>query len=520
MRSPKRHLSILLISLVSIGMIIFLYRYFYLGVPLRPAAVVDSWTIEANLKFQARGTPIKASFVIPNLPPNYATLDEYFVSHDYGVTTSKKQFNRETVWSIRRASGLQSLYYRAIYRKTTMEEPLIEKPGPIYKPELTEAQLAAVDSITAKVRSTSADIQTFAQETVKLLSRNSYGNAKILIGTFSTSEDNKASANLKLASAAVLVLGQVNIHAMVVQGILLKQQNDASFVTYLAVFNDKEWIYINPETGAVGLPDNFLVWSWQYGDELVYTIKGGSRPQFSIAVSPTPVSALSVAKIRGTQTDSQLIKFSLLQLPVNVQQTYQILLTIPVGAFIILLLRNFVGLVTFGTFMPVLIALAFRETHVIWGVILFTTIVFFGLLVRFYLDHLRLLLVPRLATILTVVILLMVIISILSVHLGLENGLSVALFPMVILTMTIERMCIAWDERGPFEAIKSGCGSLLAAIVAYEVMRNPEIEYLVFAFPELLLILVALILLAGQYRGYRLLELMRFKALGQGTGRK
>jgi hypothetical protein len=208
----------------------------------------------------------------------------------------------------------------------------------------------------------------------------------------------------------------------------------------------------------------------------------------------------------------------LLQLPVNVQETYKILLTVPIGAFIILLLRNFVGIKTFGTFMPVLIALAFRETHVIWGICLFVIIVSFGLLARFYLDQLRLLLVPRLAAILTVVILLMIFISIMSQSLGLDAGMSVALFPMVILTMTIERMCITWDERGAAEAIKSGIGSLFAAVVSYWAMSYEPIQYLMFAFPELLLILLALILWFGQYRGYRLFELKRFKVLAGSAG--
>ncbi len=520
MRSSKQHLTVLIIFLCALGSIIFAYRYFYLGVPLQPTAMVESWTIEANLKFNAHGVPIKAGFIVPNMPPSYTVLDEYFITHHYGVTTSKNGFNRETTWSIRRAQGLQSLYYRGIYRKTTMEDTLLDKPGRLFKPTLTEAQVSAVNSIITTVRSSSADIQTFAQEAVKFLNQNNGGNTKILMEGFAAKDTQNTEPPFnhplaqKLAAAAVVVLGQANIHAMIVNGVHLSLQNDAELDTYLAVFNDKEWIFINPLNGSIGLPDNFLLWTWQHGEESLYTLKGGTHPQFHIAVSPTTVSALSVAKIRGTQTDSQLIKFSLLQLPIHMQQTYQILLTIPIGAFIILLLRNFIGLVTFGTFMPVLIALAFRETHIVWGIFLFVTIVFFGLLVRFYLDHLRLLLVPRLAVILTVVILLMVIISIFCVQLGLENGLSVALFPMVILTMTIERMCIAWDERGAYEAIKSGVGSLIAAIVAYEVMRQTAIEYIFFAFPELLFILIALILLAGQYRGYRLFELMRFKSLG------
>ena len=44
-----------------------------------------------------------------------------------------------------------------------------------------------------------------------------------------------------------------------------------------------------------------------------------------------------------------------------------------------------------------------------------------------------------LAAVLTIVVLLMLIISIVSFHLGMETGISVALFPMVILAMTIER---------------------------------------------------------------------------------
>jgi len=39
------------------------------------------------------------------------------------------------------------------------------------------------------------------------------------------------------------------------------------------------------------------------------------------------------------------------------------------------------------------------------------------------------------------------------------------------------------------------------------------LEHLIFTFPELLLVVLALVLLAGRYTGYRLLELSRFKAL-------
>lgn len=505
MKNNARHIYGLIIVLVLLGSGIFLYRHLILDVPLTDSETINSWMIESNLRFVAdSNTAIKASFTIPNLPPHFAILDEYFVSRSYGVTTNINGYNKESVWSIRRANGTQSLYYRAILRPTDNYETALSKPTAIKSQQLSESQKSAVDTITNQVRQKSADIQTFAQSTIKELNKKD-GNAKVLVGN---DFDDEA-----IIKAAILILNESKIAAMPVKGVYLAQQSKAEFNYFLTAYNGKEWVYIDPRTGSAGIPKDFLI--WQYGNDPLYEVVGGKKPQFSLTVSPTPINALSVAKSRGVQTDSQLLRFSLLQLPVKVQETYKILLTVPIGAFIILLLRNFIGLKTFGTFMPVLIALAFRETHVIWGISLFILIVSFGLLARFYLDQLRLLLVPRLAAILTVVIMLMIFITVFSQNLGLDAGMSVALFPMVILTMTIERMCITWDERGASEAIKSGLGSLFAAVVSYWAMSLEPLQYLVFAFPELLLVLLGFILWFGQYRGYRLLELKRFKVLAQ-----
>ncbi len=505
MKSNKRHLYGLIISLFIVGLTTFFYRHAILDVPFTDSETINSWMVEANLRFIAEPNhPIKASFSIPYLPPYFAILDEYFISHNYGVTTNLKDYNRQTVWSLRRGQGIQSLYYRAIFRQTNNFEPSLGKPQPVFLQNLLENQKAAIETISNHVRQSSADIQTFAQSTIKELNKQD-GDAKLLIGSEFTDEN--------IINAAIKILNQAKISALFVKGLQLSQQGKTEFRAFMAVYTNKQWIYINPQTGGAGLPPNFLI--WQYSNNPIYEVSGGKKALFNLIVSTTPINALTIAKSRGLKTDSQLLRFSLLQLPVSVQETYKLLLTVPIGAFIILLLRNFVGLVTFGTFMPVLIALAFRETHIIWGVGLFILIVFFGLLARFYLDQLRLLLVPRLAAILTIVILVMIVISVLCQNLGLESGLSVALFPMVILTMTIERMCITWDERGAAEAIRSGVGSLIAAVIAFCAMNSSFLQYLIFAFPELLLVLLGFILWFGQYRGFRLFELFRFKALAK-----
>ncbi len=503
MHNSKRHVYGLITFLFVVGLAIFSYRYLVLNVPITESESVNSWTVEANLRFNAqRNMPVKASFTIPYMPPHYSILDEYFVSRHYGVTTDLVGYNRQAVWSLRRSNGPQSLYYRAIFHETNNNDVYLRKPAPVKITPLTDDVNAAVETITSKARQSSADIQTFAQRTIKELNKHD-GNSKILVGNEFNDET--------ILNATMIVLNQAKINALPIEGIYLKAQRRTEFKHLLAVYNQKEWLYMNPRTGSIGLPKDFLI--WQYSNTPMFDVIGGTKPQFSLTVSPTPINALSAAKARGSQTESQLIRFSLLQLPVDVQDAYKVLLTVPIGAFIILLLRNYIGLSTFGTFMPVLIALAFRETHVVWGLILFTFIVSLGLLARFYLDQLRLLLVPRLAAILTVVILIMIFISIMTQSLGLGSGLSVALFPMVILTMTIERMCVTWDERGPSDAIKSGSGSMVAAVITYGVITYPPLQYLLFAFPELLLVVLGMILWFGQYRGFRLVELFRFRAL-------
>ena len=79
--------------------------------------------------------------------------------------------------------------------------------------------------------------------------------------------------------------------------------------------------------------------------------------------------------------------------------------------------------------------------------------------------------------------------------------------------MTIERMSVVWEERGAADAMRAGLGSLVVAVVAYLFMGLAWLEHLIFTFPELLLVVLALVVLAGRYTGYRLFELRRFRAL-------
>ena len=138
-------------------------------------------------------------------------------------------------------------------------------------------------------------------------------------------------------------------------------------------------------------------------------------------------------------------------------------------------------------------------------------------MIRYYLSNLNLLLVARIAVLVLIVIGIITTFSVLSYRLGLIEGLNMTFFPMIILAWTIERMSITWEESGPKEVVVQGGGSLLVATIAYLAMSVPIVSHLAFNFPELHMVVLAVVLLLGRYTGYRLLELRRFAAFKSAT---
>ena len=502
----KTHLYVLAGILAVVGLTLFLYKVLALHFPLTPGAESYTWNVEAKLTFTAGKEPVKVSLFIPRSTRRYTVTNEAFVSRGYGLVTSTEGANRQTIWSTRRAGGLQSLYYRAEVVRVNTREPINPvQPPTIDNPRFDGAELAAAQALVSRIRQRSADNETMAAELLRLLNRPQPGeNVVFLLG-----KDRSTPAKMELAARVLALAGAP---ARTVHGILLKEQKERlPIMHWLEVYNGKWWQAINPVTGAPGLPDNYLAW-WR-GPLSLARLTGGTDLKVTLSVTRELEAAIATAVVKGQIKKPLLLRLSLLSLPLHSQQVYRVLLMVPVGGFLLVILRNIIGIATFGTFMPVLIALAFRETQLLWGIVFFSSLVALGLAIRFYMDRLKLLLVPRLAAVLIVVVILMALMSIFTNGLGIERGLSVALFPMVIMTMTIERMSIVWEERGPYEAVKQGLGSLLAASLAYLVMHNREVQHLFFVFPELLLVLLAATLLLGRYSGYRLLELLRFKVL-------
>ncbi|MBW0237331.1 MULTISPECIES: inactive transglutaminase family protein [Pseudomonas] len=504
MRALTLHLKILITILVVLGISITAYQIFALGIPVTEDATDDLWNIDAKVEFVASSKdPVKVQMFVPPLNRDYVSLNESFISNNYGVSVNRVDGNRKVTWSARRVSGKQTLYYRLVLTKRYSGDKTKVK-GPVFRDSIAVEgpEKIAAEALLAPIRQHSADVETFISETIKRVSNPNDDNVKLLLAG-DPSTPHKAQIIELLLSIAHVPLEKVHT-------IRLVADQPQSPELWLRSFNGNDWLYFNPETGEQGLPSDRLLW-W-VGDEPMVTVDGGKKPAVTFSLNNSEMNAIRLAKLTDENTDASFLEYSLYGLPLQTQQTFMIMVVIPIGVLVILVLRNLIGLQTLGTFTPVLIALAFRETQLGFGIILFTVITALGLTLRSYLEHLKLQMLPRLSVVLTFVVMLIAAISLFSHKLGLDRGLSVALFPMVILTMTIERLSITWEERGGGHAMKVAAGTLFAASLAHLIMSIPELTYFVFTFPAILLILVGFMLAMGRYRGYRLTELVRFKA--------
>ena len=65
-----------------------------------------------------------------------------------------------------------------------------------------------------------------------------------------------------------------------------------------------------------------------------------------LAVRASLVDPISVARQRAANRDSRIVEYSLFGLPIQTQAVYSILLLVPLGALVVVFLRNFVGITT------------------------------------------------------------------------------------------------------------------------------------------------------------------------------
>lgn len=197
MRALTLHLKVLIFLLVALGISITAYQIFILGIPVTEDETDDLWNIDAKVEFQANPRePVKLQMYVPPLNQEFVSLNESFISNNYGVSVNRVDGNRRVTWSARRASGNQTLYYRLVLTKRYSGEQ--SKPtGPIFRDSIPVEgpEKIAAEALLSPIRQHSADVETFISEAIKRVNNPNDDNVKLLLGAIPPFRTRHASSS-------------------------------------------------------------------------------------------------------------------------------------------------------------------------------------------------------------------------------------------------------------------------------------------------------------------------------------
>lgn len=501
----NRVLYLIAFALVSLGVFIAFMRHEQTGIPFFASENRELWTVEARIDFSAKpSSAVTIKLSLPSDMPESKIYFEQSVSPGYGFNMFEKGEYRQGVWSTRRAKGEQTLYYRAQIVKESASQLPLSQPQQLPQNQEPKSEFIwsaleriVADDILAQAEAKSSSATTFSAELIKILSAlHAQEDSSLLF---------ERSSYIEVLDK---LLSDAGIRHRVSLALRLENaRRNQSLTPVVEVYENEQWVLFDPKNALEQGGEKFLLWT--RGSSSLIEAEGAYNARVSFSMMQQNMPALELARAHMGESGFEI--FSVHRLPIEAQSLFAMLLLLPIGALITVFLRVIVGVKTSGTFMPVLIAMAFLQTSFFLGMLSFILLVTIGLMLRSYLSALNLLLVARIAVIVVIVIFLVAFITLIGYELGFNTAMSVAFFPIIILAWTIERVSIISEEEGAREVVRQMSGTLLVATLAYVAMNNSYVSHLFFNFAELHLIIIALIILMGRYTGYRLLELRRFR---------
>ncbi len=507
MKRPALWLALFLFLLTAA---LLSYRIVWLGYPVFPTAPGRTWELTINTRVNSDTGEAKVLLGLPTENPGRMVVEERFSSGALSLSLIREGPNRVGVWSGPVEREGEEVVYRATIlirpRRTPPEPPPVIGPYPdrFTRKEITLAEhlaerwkkLPPSDLIQAIAATARGEWRNPPPEMKDL------DSWKVLSRTYGREE------------SLLLLMRAANLPAQLVEGLQFAESIQNQPLTWVECWNGKKREIILPEKGEV-VSDAATYLPLTVGGIPAFRVSTGGRADIRWSLNRQVFSRWSFHWERIRRSHRFLDQWSLFRLPPEFQRTFRILLLVPIGTLIIGFLRNMIGFPTFGIFMPMLMALAFRSTGLAYGLSIFGGVLLVGYAVRRGLDKLRLLLVPRMSIILTLVIACFTFIALVGNKFSMREFMAVGLLPFVILTMVIERFFVLVEEAGIKEGVKTAAGSAAVSVIAYGIISWEPLQLTFFVYPELLAAVAAVQILLGRYTGYRLSELFRFRGVGR-----
>jgi len=206
--------------------------------------------------------------------------------------------------------------------------------------------------------------------------------------------------------------------------------------------------------------------------------------------------------------------------------TIALLLLLPVIATTVAFMKQVVGVTTFGIYTPSIITLSFLVIGIQAGLLTLTVAIGAGALMRPLLKKTRMLFIPKMAMVITVVSLTLLFLLIISIKLKLFNTqfLSIAIFPMLILSTLVEKFVSVKTNKGLSSALALMLSTVVVAITAYLIVggeidlgiidfKFELVKTIVMSYPETVILLLIIDFMLGRWNGLRIMETIRFKEI-------
>lgn len=295
-----------------------------------------------------------------------------------------------------------------------------------------------------------------------------------------------------------------DIPARMVGGIILEDIRKKTSHGWIEVKIGDQWVPFDPLNGHFAeLPAHYL--ELHKGDNFLITRTKNIGFDYFYNIEAKRVNhypVLSILNLWDVIDEAGLPKKPL-----------TLLLILPIGAFLVSVFKNVVGLKTFGVFLPVLIAFAFMEIGIFTGLIYFSVIIVLIGLLNFPLEKWGILHTPKIGFMLTVVAVYCLIGMYIFFKTGWIDPSKALVFPTIILTMMAEKFARKVEEDSLKEALNTYTQTLIATLICAWVLSSELIQNLIITFPEALLVFAGLSLLLGKWIGLRFTEYSRFNAL-------
>lgn len=320
----------------------------------------------------------------------------------------------------------------------------------------------------------------------------------------------REGSTLSRARALLALLRAAKVHARLVSGFILEERREAEPFVWVEALLERRWEPFDLEHGHLGkLPSNFLPVR-RGGKDIVQTKDGEILDvEFTLVRRPVPRGMLS-----GEQR-SPLQIFDMTRLPLVTQLSLATLLLLPLGALLTTFFRNMVGVRTFGTFSPTLLALAAVDVEWKTVTMIFTLVILIGVGGRALLPGFKLMQVPRLSIVFTLVAVSMMLSVSLLDYLGLNPTGKLTLLPMVVLTSLVDRVYSVADEDGMHVAGVRLGWTAGVGVVCFGMFLWKGLGHILLEFPELHFYTIAAMLVFGLYKGKKLCDVPAFRFLAE-----